>query len=116
MASTWCAEMTLEQVDAAKMVKGLLLNPFFTFQDCLHRRFEIVVADTLGHAAEEFKGFDMTQPEGFLFLTGKGHDEGASGEGQFHQEQLHCNLVAIHDDGTFTPIYLRICAWVELQW
>lgn len=73
--------MALEQIDTAKMVEGLLLNPFFAFQNGLHGRFEIVIADALWHAAEEFKRVDMTQKEGFLFLTGKGHDEGASGVG-----------------------------------
>ena len=64
-------------------------------------------------------GLRMAQQEGFLTLSGKGHDKVFAGVTETHEEELHHNGFAVHDDCGLATVGVAcksLLAGVRVQW
>ncbi len=112
----WRTIVALKQVVTAKHHKALLFLAFLANQHFEDGRLQVIVGQALRHTAKVMKGLHVSFKERLLFLGGKGHGEGPPRIAQAHNEQLHCDLNAIHDDLGFAPVHLGVSARIELQW
>src|SRR6266568_5730065 len=115
MALAWCTKMALEQIVAAERQEPSLFLPLVSDQDLFHRRFQIVIADSVGNAFKEPEGAYPRFQECFHFLVGKRHHKYSPRVAQAHGEQLHCQWRPAHHHQSFAPVSLCIGSWLILQ-
>ena len=106
----WLAKEAVKAVVGPQRHKALGLEAVAAPENLLHRRFQVVVADTGGHAAEVLEGADVAVQEDFLALVQVGPGVSPPRRRQAHDEHLHLGGGTGQDDRGRAEVDLGLLA------